>query len=52
MYGMVKEMSIDLGTITRAQIETDNLPCISIKQAVDANLLPRVRNYEKLDKGM
>jgi hypothetical protein len=49
MYGMAKAKSIDLRTITRAQIETENLPCISIKQAVEAELLPRVRNYEKLD---
>jgi len=49
MYKMSQEMGIDLKTITRNQIETDNLPCRSIKQTVQAGLLPAVRNYERLD---
>ena len=49
MYAMAKELALDLKTITRAQIENDNMPCLSVKMAVDAGLLPRVRNFEKLD---
>lgn len=54
MYAMAKvdPEHIDLKTITRAQIETENLPCRSIKQAVEAGLIPSVRNYDKLDNAM
>jgi hypothetical protein len=51
MYGLAKAdpEHVDLKTITRLQIETDNLPCISVKSAIQAGLLPTVRNYERLD---
>ncbi|MDD2331431.1 MAG: hypothetical protein PHI68_02130 [Candidatus Cloacimonetes bacterium] len=39
--------NIDLKTISRAQIETQNLPCRSLKQAIEAGLLLRVNGYEK-----
>jgi len=52
MYKMSQEMTIDLKTITRAQIETENLPCLTVAMAVDAELLPRVRNYERLTNPM
>jgi hypothetical protein len=49
MFKMAQMPGIDLKTITRYQIELLSLPCISVKAAVDAELLPRVRNYESLD---
>jgi hypothetical protein len=49
MHQMSAELGIDLKTITRNQIETDALPCLTVKDAIEANLLPRVRNYEHLD---
>lgn len=52
MYDLQKAMpeSVDLKTITRAQIESEDLPCRTVKQAVQAGLLPVVRNYQNLDK--
>jgi hypothetical protein len=50
MFALAKtNPEIDLLTITREQIETDNLPCISVKRAVEAGLLPMVESYEKMD---
>ncbi len=47
MYNMAKmDDSIDLRTITREEIYSRDLPCISIKKAVDAGLLPKVYGYE------
>jgi hypothetical protein len=49
MFAMAKANPlIDLKTITRQQIETDNLPCRTVKQAIEAGLLPPVRNYHNL----
>jgi hypothetical protein len=49
MYGMTKANPlIDLKTISREQIETENLPCRTVKQAIEAGLLPPVRNYHNL----
>lgn len=50
MYNMAKAFpeSIDLATLTRQQIETDNLPCRTVKQAVEADLLLWVNGYEEL----
>lgn len=39
---------VDLKTITREQIYADNLPCISVKTAVEAGLLPVVTGYQNL----
>jgi hypothetical protein len=49
MWAMKDALGLDLATLTREQIETDNLPCISVKNAVLAGLIPAVRNYERLD---
>lgn len=50
MHAMVKDNpSLDLKTITREQIETEELPCRSVKDAVEAGLLPPVLNYQRLD---
>lgn len=43
---MAKQDSIiDLLTITREEISVRDLPCISIKKAVEAGLLPEVYHY-------
>jgi len=34
-------------TITREQIFSQNLPCKTLKDAIDAGLLPRVNGYER-----
>ncbi len=49
MYGMQKALpgKVDLKTITRAQIYSQNLPCRTVKAAVDAGLLPKVRGYQR-----
>jgi hypothetical protein len=47
MYNMAKEdPTIDLRTLTREEIYSRDLPCISIKSAVEAGLLPEVFGYE------
>ncbi|PKN79385.1 MAG: hypothetical protein CVU48_05470 [Candidatus Cloacimonetes bacterium HGW-Cloacimonetes-1] len=40
---------VDLRTINRDYIYAHDLPCISIKKAVEARLLPAVKGYETLD---
>jgi hypothetical protein len=48
MFGMVKVIpGIDLATLTRQQIIDQYLPCRSLKAAIDWELLPQVRGYEK-----
>jgi len=49
MYAMQKAMpeSVDLCTLTRQQIYAQNLPCRSVKAAVEAGLLPVVKGYER-----
>jgi hypothetical protein len=47
MRAMAKaDPSLDLRTITRDEIYTKNLPCISIKKAVEAGLLPKVLDWQ------
>jgi len=48
MFAMQKAMpeTVDLKAITREQIYAQNLPCKSVKTAVEAGLLPMVKNYE------
>ncbi len=41
-------VAVDLTTITREFIYDNQLPCISVKRAVEAGLLPRVKGYELL----
>lgn len=43
-----KNPEIDLKTLTRQQIFADNLPCQSIKSAVEAGILPPVNGYERM----
>lgn len=44
--------AIDLRSLSRADIETHDLPCRSVKRAVEAGLLDAVKGYELLDKLM
>jgi hypothetical protein len=48
MFAMQKAMpeTVDLATITREQIYEQNLPCKTLKDAIDAGLLPKVKGYE------
>ncbi len=41
---------VNLKTITKAQIVEQNLPCRSVKAAVEDNLLPQIPGYQYLDK--
>ena len=43
---------IDLKTLTKADIYANNLPCISVKSAVEAGLLPIVKGYERFLNGI
>ena len=43
---------VDLRTINRDYIYAHDLPCISIKKAVEAGLLPIVKGYETLDNSI
>jgi len=40
---------IDLKTLTRDEIYANDLPCISVKRAVLAELIPQVQGWERLD---
>jgi hypothetical protein len=52
MWAMQKTMpdKVDLKTITREQIYAQNLPCRTLKDAIDAGLLPAVEGYERWNK--
>ncbi len=52
MWVMQKAGLVNLKTLTRAQIYANNLPCKSVKDAVEAGQLPAVTNYETLDNGI
>jgi hypothetical protein len=41
---------VNLKTITREQIVEQNLPCRSVKTAVEDNLLPQIPGYQYLDR--
>jgi hypothetical protein len=49
MWAMQKAIpgNVDLKTITREQIFKENLPCITLRAAIDAGLLPMVQGYER-----
>lgn len=49
MWALAKQLGIDLEALTRQQIMAQNLPCRSVKSAVNAGLLPPVTGYERLD---
>jgi hypothetical protein len=46
LFAMAKQYpDIDLSTITRDDIISRELPCMSVNRAIDAGLLPEVKNY-------
>jgi len=42
--------TVNLATLSREQIETQNLPCRTVKDAVEAGLLPVVKGYERFSQ--
>ncbi len=52
MYAMAKKHNLDLRYLTREQIEHQQLPCISVKAAVDDGLLPVIPSYERFNNPM
>ena len=51
LYALAKQNpAVDLLTITREQITSDNLPCKSVKDAIEAGLLREVNGYENLSQ--
>ena len=51
MYALAKsDPSVDLRSITREEIYSRDLPCISLKRAIAAGLLPQVHGWEEFDK--
>lgn len=45
-----QDSSIDLLTLTREEIYQRDLPCISVKRAVDAGLLPAVFDFKTMTR--
>jgi hypothetical protein len=52
MFALQRDFGIDLATITREQIFSQNLPCKSVKSAVDAGLLAPVVGYQRMSAEM
>jgi hypothetical protein len=50
MWAMARLMSKDLEILTREQIYAEELPCLSVKRAVEAGLLESVSGYELLER--
>ena len=48
MWAQARAADLDLETLTRAEIEALELPCRTVKTAVEAGLLPEVTGYELL----
>ncbi|MDZ4183173.1 MAG: hypothetical protein U1B83_09870 [Candidatus Cloacimonadaceae bacterium] len=49
MWALSRAQGIDLRTLTREMIELDDLPCRSVRRAVEAGLLDPVRGFELLE---
>ncbi len=51
MFNLAKKYpeTVDLATLTRAQIELEGLPCRTVRMAVEADLIPSVANYLELE---
>ncbi len=53
MFTMAKTIpGIDLSTITKQEIYDNDYPCLSVKKAVDAGLLPYVKGYIRFNNLM
>jgi hypothetical protein len=49
MYAVAREYGANLETLTRADIYAQDLPCKSVKAAIDERLLTPVTGYERLN---
>ncbi len=52
MWNMTKLYGTDLALLSRAMIEDGDLPCRSIKNAVEGGLLPPVNGWERMDSSI
>jgi hypothetical protein len=52
MWSMQRILGVGLLSLTNSQITEQNLPCISVKTAVQAGLLPKVKGWEEMDAQM
>ncbi|MDD2332581.1 MAG: hypothetical protein PHI68_08015 [Candidatus Cloacimonetes bacterium] len=50
--GLGKKYELDLESITKTAIYEQDLPCISVKRAVEDGLLPEVLGYERFTAQM
>jgi hypothetical protein len=51
LYALQKaDNRVDLTTLSRAQIYAQDLPCKTLKAAIEAGLLPAVENYQRFDQ--
>jgi len=47
MFTLAKKYSLNLATLSRSEIYANNLPCLTVKAAVEDGLLDAVRGYER-----
>ena len=47
MFALAKKYSLDLAILTRVDIYSQNLPCITLVAAIEDCLLPAVHGYER-----
>jgi len=52
MYALARNLGTDLMTITKSAIYEQDLPCRSVKMAVEAGLLEPIPDYQRLDRDM
>ena len=52
MYSLAAKYQVDLATITRSEIFTRNLPCITVRAAIEDGLLDVVQGYERFTAEM
>ncbi|MEN6445989.1 MAG: hypothetical protein ABFC98_08105 [Candidatus Cloacimonas sp.] len=46
MFALAKDKGIDLATLTRTDIYSQNLPCKTVKESIEAGYLPPVVGYQ------
>jgi hypothetical protein len=52
MYALQRESGTDLTTITKGAVYEQNLPCRTVKTAIEAGLLEPILDYARLNAGM
>lgn len=52
MFDLAEKYSLDLATITRSDICSRNLPCITVRAAIEDGLLDVVQGYERFTAEM